>query len=158
MRKIRNNFHTFCSFPRPILKFTLTRTSAAFAIVLEGNGRDTYLVNAHVGMEERKRRIYRGYIARMKRRETKRVGPPMSSRAHLSALPVEVQKVAPPSPRTRVPFAPPGTLRSWISSFLVHNRAGPPDPHQGYQSASLSRAVSRARIHAHGRTRAPTRS
>lgn len=81
-----------------------------------------------------------------------------NNRAHLStpAWPVEVQKVAPPSPRARPLRAARITPWSWCL-FLPRARRAPRTP-PGYQSASLSRAVprARARTRAHARIHAPT--
>lgn len=84
------------------MKFAPTRASAAFVVALEGNGRDTYLVNAGV---KRERGLRREYPSRTNGERSERGGPLMSNnRVHLSTLAVpsvEVQKVAPPSSRTR---------------------------------------------------------
>lgn len=96
------------------------------------------------------------YIVRMEQRETKGVDPLMSNnRAHLStpAWPAEVQKVAPPSPRTRPLRAARITPWSWCL-FLPRAR-GPPGPHLGTNPLP-SPGPFRAHVHAHERTRAPT--
>lgn len=92
----------------------------------------------------------------MEQRETKGVDPLMSNnRAHLStpAWPAEVQKVAPPSPRTRPLRAARITPWSWCL-FLPRAR-GPPGPHLGTNPLP-SPGPFRAHVHAHERTRAPT--
>lgn len=82
-----------------------------------------------------------------------------NNRAHLStpAWPVEVQKVAPPSPRTHPLRAARITL--WFWCLFLPRARGPPGPHLGtnpFPSPEPFRARARARVHAHGRTRAPT--
>lgn len=71
-----------------------------------------------------------------------------NNRAHLST-PVEVQKVAPPSPRTRRPYNPPGP---GIPSFLMYDRTGPPNPHPEVSTRfPLQGCASRARALVHPR-------
>lgn len=78
-----------------------------------------------------------------------------NNRAHLStpAWPVEVQKVAPPSPRIRSLRA--ARITPWSWCLFLPRASGPPGPHLGANPLPFPGPF-RARVHAHGRTRAPT--
>lgn len=89
----------FAFIPGTILKFTPTRASAAFAIVLEENGRDTYLVNAHGGVRAEETNT-KG-ISHEWSGEKRKGWAPRCRIVPIFLRPVEVQKVAPPSPRMR---------------------------------------------------------